>query len=82
MPFAVIVRKTLLATFAKLNKKYGSRGLDFYVGEDHYWIEIRIDTNKAAAYRKATNYDPNVREEGDEDDELEDEGIENNDENG
>lgn len=31
VPFKDIVRKTLLAYFGKLNKKYGSRGIEFYV---------------------------------------------------
>ena len=71
MPFKDIVRKTLLAYFAKLNKKYGSRGLEFYVQDNHYWIEIRIDTSKANAYRKSTNWDPNQMSEESEQDEDE-----------
>lgn len=58
MPFKDIVRKTLLAYFAKLNKRYGNRGIEFYVQDNHYWIEIRIDTNKAQAYRRSINHDP------------------------
>lgn len=44
LSFKEIVEKSLRAYFAKQNKKYGSRGLDFYVGDNHYWIEIRVDT--------------------------------------
>lgn len=47
-----MVRKTLLALFERLNKKYGSRGLEWDVRDNHYWIEIKIDRKKAEAYRR------------------------------
>jgi hypothetical protein len=47
-----MVRKTLLALFERLNKKYGNRGLEWDVRDNHYWIEIKIDKKKADGYRR------------------------------
>lgn len=57
-----MVRKTLLALFERLNKKYGNRGLEWDVRDNHYWIEIKIDKKKAEAYRRSINYNPNAVE--------------------
>ena len=57
-----MVRKTLLALFERLNKKYGNRGLEWDVRDNHYWIEIKIDKKKSEAYRRQVNYDPNAPE--------------------
>ena len=54
-----MVRKTLLAFFERLNKKYGARGIEFDVRDNHYWIEIKINKKKGEAWRRQVNYDPN-----------------------
>lgn len=57
-----MVRKTLLALFERLNKKYGNRGLEWDVRDNHYWIEIKIDKKKAEGYRRQINFNPNAPE--------------------
>lgn len=54
-----MVRKTLLAFFERLNKKYGNHGIEFDVRDNHYWIEIKINKKKSEAWRRQVNYDPN-----------------------
>jgi len=51
-PYKEMVRKTLLALFERLNKKYGNRGLEWDVRDNHYWIEIKVDKKKSEAYRR------------------------------
>jgi hypothetical protein len=59
-PYKEMVRKTLLAFFERLNKKYGGRGLEFDVRDNHYWIEIKINKKKGDAHRRQHNYDANI----------------------
>jgi hypothetical protein len=63
-----MVRKTLNAFFERLNKKYNSRGLEFEVKENHYWIQVNINKKKAEAWRKQINYNPNQYDSGEEED--------------
>lgn len=51
-PYKEMVRKTLLAFFERLNKKYGNRGIEFDVRDNHYWIEIKINKKKSEAWRR------------------------------
>lgn len=51
--FKDLVRKSLLQYFDKLNNKYSKQGLTFNVYDNHYWIEIKINTTIAEQYRKA-----------------------------
>ena len=55
-PYDAMVRKTLNAYFDRLNKKHEKQGLEWFVHEDHYWIEIRINKTTADTYRQMTNY--------------------------
>lgn len=59
-----MVRKTLLAYFDRLNKKFRERGIEFYVQDNHYWIEIRINKSKADTWRstliEAGKWDPDA----------------------
>jgi hypothetical protein len=64
-----MVKRTLAAFFDKLNKKYGNRGLEFDVMDNHYWIEIRINKQQAEAWRKSNFYDPSIYD-TDEDEDL------------
>jgi len=57
-----MVRKVLSTYFDRLNRKYESRGIEWYVHDNHYWIEVRVSAAKAEAYRKITNYDPRAGE--------------------
>jgi len=50
-PFKDMVRKTLLAFFERLNKKYNDQGLSFIVHDNHYWIEIKIKKDVADKWR-------------------------------
>lgn len=59
-PYKEMVRKTLLTFFDRLNKKYVTRGLEFDVRDNHYWIEIRINKKKADTWRNQINYNANV----------------------
>ena len=68
-----MVRKALLKYFVGINKEYISRGLEWDVRDNHYWIEIKINRNKAETYRRQSNYDPNVLSDSEEQ-EDEDEG--------
>lgn len=52
-PFKDMVRKALLKYFTSVNKEYANRGLEWDVRDNHFWLEIKIDSYKAAAYRKA-----------------------------
>ena len=61
-PYKEMVRKTLLALFERLNKKYGNRGLEWDVRDNHYWIEIKVDKKKSEAYRRQINFNPNAPE--------------------
>lgn len=63
-----MVRKTLNAFFERLNKKYGNRGLEFEVKENHYWIQVNINKKKAETWRKQINYNPNQYDSGEEED--------------
>lgn len=51
-PYKEMVRKTLNAFFERLNKKYGNRGLEFDVRDNHYWIEIKIKKKRSEQWRK------------------------------
>ena len=42
-PFKDMVRKTLSTYFDRLNRKYDPRGLEWYVHDNHFWIEVRIN---------------------------------------
>ena len=42
-PFKDLVRKSLLAYFKKLNKNHEKRGLEWYVHDNYFWIELKID---------------------------------------
>jgi hypothetical protein len=66
-PFKEMVRKTLTAFFERLNKKYGNRGIEFDVRDNHYWIEIKINKKKSEAWRRQINYDPNEYDTDEED---------------
>lgn len=63
-----MVRKTLLAFFERLNKKYGNRGVEFDVRDNHYWIEIKINKKKSEGWRKQVNYDANYYDTDEEND--------------
>ena len=52
-----MVRKALSTYFDRLNRKYDPRGIELYVHDNHYWIEVRVNIQKAEMYRKNTNYD-------------------------
>ena len=58
-PFKEMVRKALLKYFVQCNKEYVSRGLEFDVRDNHYWIEIKINRNKAETFRRQIHYDAN-----------------------
>ena len=42
-PFKDLVRKSLLAYFKKLNKNHEKRGLEWYVHDNYFWIELKIN---------------------------------------
>ena len=50
-PFNVMVKRSLNSYFEKVNRKYGARGVEWTVIEDHYWLEVRINSGKAAKHR-------------------------------
>ena len=56
-PFKDMVRKTLMSYFERLNRKWEARGIEWYVGDNHYWLEVRINKTKADAYRRLINFD-------------------------
>ena len=47
-----------MAYFDSINKKYEGRGVEWFVRENHYWLEIRINKEKAEVFRRSNNYDP------------------------
>lgn len=51
-PFKEMVRKALLKYFIQVNKEYMNRGLEWDVRDNHYWIEIKINRNKAETFRR------------------------------
>ena len=61
-PFKDMVRKALSTYFDRLNRKFEPRGMEWYVQDNHYWLELRINSDKANQYRKNTNYDPRNEE--------------------
>lgn len=63
-----MVRKTLLAFYERLNKKYGNRGIEFDVRDNHYWIEIKINKKKSEAWKRQLNYDANMYDTDEEED--------------
>ena len=54
-----MVRKALLKYFTSINKEYISKGLEWDVRDNHFWIEIKINRSKAEAYRRLTKWDIN-----------------------
>lgn len=65
-PFKEMVRKALLKYFVSVNKEYATRGLEWDVRDNHYWIEIKINKGKAEAWRRYIHYDPNVNSDNEE----------------
>ena len=67
-PFKDMVRKTLRSFFERINRKMENRGVELFIVDNHFWIEVRINQAKAANYRKQMNYDP-IRDPGSDEDE-------------
>mmetsp|Transcript_27639 Transcript_27639/g.26661 ORF Transcript_27639/g.26661 Transcript_27639/m.26661 type:complete len:234 (+) Transcript_27639:44-745(+) len=57
-PFKDMVRKTLVTFFDRINGKMGVRGLEWYVPDNHFWIEVKISLKKAKEYKDSIGYDP------------------------
>jgi hypothetical protein len=57
-PFKDMVRKTLMSFYERINRKMENRGIEWYVQDNHFWIEIRINKTKADTYKKINNYNP------------------------
>ena len=70
-PFKDMVRKTLLAFFERLNKKYNDQGLSFIVHDNHYWIEIKIKKDVADKWRAQNHWQLEADDDYDTEDEKE-----------
>lgn len=53
--FNLMVKKALDEYFSKVNTVLEKRGLEWYVVEGHYWLELRIYNRDAAGKTLATN---------------------------
>ena len=51
-PYNDLIRKTLEASFDKINRIYSNRGIKFIIHNDLRYIAIEINKTKAEAYRK------------------------------
>lgn len=76
-PFKEMVRKALLKYFAQINKDHNTRGLDWDVRDNHYWLEIKINRSKAEAYRRLKKWD--INQKSDSEEEIEGDGDRPND---
>ncbi len=54
--FDTMVEKSLNNYFMQLNKRFEKQGIEWSVQKQHFWLELKIDTDVADSYRKSIGY--------------------------
>lgn len=57
-----MVRKVLSQYFDRQNRKYEQRGIEWVVHDNHYWLAIKIQKERADNWRRSVGYDPNAHD--------------------